>query len=164
MSEIIIRTAEMSDLDAVSRIESACFPAAEAATKEEFEERLRFYANRFLLLFADGKLVSFADGFVTDEADLRDEMYENASLHNENGAWQMIFGVNTLPEYRGRGYARRLIRQMTENARAEGRKGVVLTCKKEKIRWYESLGFTNEGESRSVHGGVTWYQMRLRFD
>ena len=37
------------------------------------------------------KLIAFVDGFVTDEQNLTDEMYENASLHNENGAWQMIF-------------------------------------------------------------------------
>ena len=27
------------------------------------------------------------------EADLTDEMYEKAAMHNEDGAWQMIFGV-----------------------------------------------------------------------
>lgn len=54
-------------------------------------------------------------------------MYEKASLHNENGAWQMIFGVNTLPEYRRNGYAGRLLRCAIDTARKQGRKGVVLT-------------------------------------
>ncbi len=36
----------------------------------------------------------FVDGFVTDEPDLTDEMYENAAMHNENGTWQMIFLVS----------------------------------------------------------------------
>ena len=40
----------------------------------------------------------FVDGFVTDTPDLTDEMYADASLHDAHGAWQMIFGVNTLPE------------------------------------------------------------------
>ena len=35
-------------------------------------------------------------------------MYENTSIHNENGTWQMIFGVNTLPEYRKQGYATKI--------------------------------------------------------
>ena len=30
------------------------------------------------------------------EADLTDEMDEKAAMHNEDGAWQMIFGVNML--------------------------------------------------------------------
>lgn len=37
------------------------------------------------------------------EADLTDDMYKNAQLHDENGEWQMIFGVNTLPSYRRHG-------------------------------------------------------------
>ena len=40
------------------------------------------------------------DGFCTDWPDLTDEMYADASLHQENGAWQMIFGVNTIPACR----------------------------------------------------------------
>ena len=50
-------------------------------------------------LIDDEKRIAFVDGFVTNEADLTDEMYENAAMHDENGAWQMIFGVNTwIPE------------------------------------------------------------------
>ena len=58
----------------------------------------------------------FADGFVTDELDLTDEMYTNAAMHDENGAWQMIFGVNTLPDYRKHGYAGKLICRMASDA------------------------------------------------
>ena len=101
---MIIRKATMNDLDAISEVESECFPAAEAATKEEFRERLESYADHFLLMFDGEKLAAFIDGFVTDEPDLTDQMYENAAMHSESGKWQMIFGVNTLPEYRRRGY------------------------------------------------------------
>ena len=71
----------------------------------EFVERIKYYGNHFWLLYDADKLIAFVDGFVTDEPDLTDAMYENACMHNENGAWQMIFGVNTLPEYRKRGHA-----------------------------------------------------------
>ena len=33
-----IRTADLSDLKEIARVEAACFPAAEAATEEEFEK------------------------------------------------------------------------------------------------------------------------------
>ena len=33
-----IRTATLNDLDAVTAVEAACFPAAEAASKEEFDD------------------------------------------------------------------------------------------------------------------------------
>ena len=159
----IIRTAVMSDLDAVASVEAECFPPAEAATKEEFAERLRYYGDYFWLMFEDDKLIAFVDGFVTDEKDLTDEMYEKASMHNENGAWQMIFGVNTLPEYRRRGLAGQLLETAIAAAKQQGRKGLVLTCKDKLVHYYARFGFVSEGVSESAHGGVTWYQMRLTF-
>ena len=158
-----IRTATMADLEAVAAVERSCFPAAEAATAEQFAERLKYYGEHFWLLFLEGELVSFVDGFVTDNKDLTDEMYERAELHNKNGAWQMIFGVNTVPEHRKKGYAELLLRRVIEDAKKQGRKGLVLTCKQELVHYYARLGFVDEGVSASVHGNVVWYQMRLTF-
>ena len=159
-----IRTATMSDLDAVAAVEAECFPVAEAATKEEFAERIKYYGDHFWLMFDGDRLIAFVDGFVTDEADLTDEMYANAAMHNENGAWQMIFGVNTLPQYRRHGYAEKLIRQAIDEAKEQGRKGLVLTCKEKLIHYYGKLGFIDEGVSdKSTHGNVVWHQMRLTF-
>ena len=91
-------------------------------------------------------------------------MYENAALHNENGAWQMIFGVNTLPEYRQHGYAGELLRRAIDDARKQGRRGLVLTCKERLIHYYAKFGFVDEGVSeKSTHGNVVWHQMRLTF-
>lgn len=161
---MIIRKATMNDLDAISEVESECFPAAEAATKEEFRERLESYADHFLLMFDGEKLVAFIDGFVTDEPDLTDQMYENAAMHSESGKWQMIFGVNTLPEYRRRGLAGTLIREMIAEADRQGRDGLVLTCKDRLVHYYAKFGFLNEGVSeKSTHGGAVWNQMRLTF-
>lgn len=161
---MIIRKATMNDLDAISEVESECFPAAEAATKEEFRERLESYADHFLLMFDGKKLVAFTDGFVTDEPDLTDQMYENAAMHSESGKWQMIFGVNTLPEYRRRGLAGALINEMIAEARRQGRDGLVLTCKDRLVHYYAKFGFLNEGVSeKSTHGGAVWNQMRLTF-
>ena len=67
-----IRTAALQDLDAVAAVEAACFPAVEAATKEEFAERLRYYGSHFWLMFDGGNLIGFVDGMVTDQADLTD--------------------------------------------------------------------------------------------
>lgn len=178
-----IRHATLDDAAAIASVEAACFPAAEAADEREVRARLAVYPNHFWLMvddkaaadadnamvnaadstLHDGRLVAFVNGFVTDEADLTDEMYEDASMHDEHGAWQMIFGVDTAPEYRHHGYASMLLRAAIEDARAAGRAGLVLTCKDRLIGFYERLGFVNEGVSGSTHGDVTWYQMRLRF-
>lgn len=158
-----IRTATMNDLEAIAAVEAECFPAAEAATKEEFAERLEHYANHFWLMFDEAKLIAFVDGMVTDTADLKDEMYAEAGLHKPDGAWQMIFGVNTIPSYREHGYAGELLKVAIADARAQGRKGLVLTCKDKLLHYYAKFGFVNEGVSASTHGNVVWYQMRLTF-
>ena len=159
-----IRTATMADLAAVTAVEAACFPAAEAATERDFAQRLAVYPNHFWLLEEDdGTLVSFINGMVTDEPTLRDEMYADASFHNEQGAWQMIFGVDTVPECRRRGFAAMLIRHVIAAARGQGRKGLVLTCKDRLVHYYAKFGFTDEGISGSTHGNVQWHEMRLSF-
>ena len=158
-----IRKGTLKDLEAIAAVEAACFPAAEAATAEEFAGRLQQYGNHFWLLWEGERLLAFVDGFCTDTPNLTDEMYADASLHDEQGAWQMIFGVNTLPACRRRGYAERLLRRAIADARAQGRKGLVLTCKEALVHYYAKFGFVSEGISGSTHGGVVWYQMRLKF-
>lgn len=159
-----IRTATMKDLVAITAVEAACFPPNEAAKEADFAARLAVYPDHFWLLEDEnGTLISFINGMVTNEPLLRDEMYADASLHRKDGAWQMIFGVNTLPDYRRQGCAARVMRQVIADAKAQGRKGCVLTCKAALIHYYETFGFQSEGVSCSTHGGVVWYDMRLTF-
>ena len=163
MNERIFRKATMADLDRVAELEALCFPVAEAATRESFEARLRVYPECFWLLMEGDRLLSFVNGMATDESDLRDEMYENAALHRPRGRWQMIFGVNTHPDYRCQGLAETVLRRVIREADEQGREGLVLTCKEGLVHYYAKLGFVDEGVSGSTHGGVVWHQMRIRF-
>lgn len=162
-----IRHADLSDLDLVTEVENTCFPPQEAASREVFADRLKTYPKHFWLYFEDTpegcRLVSFVDGMVTDEPDLKDCMYASASLHNEKGAWQMIFGVNTLPAFRRQGFAGRLLCEAIAQAQRENRRGLVLTCKDALVHYYAYFGFEDEGISDSAHGNATWHQMRLTF-
>ena len=141
-----IRTAVPADLQGIVNIEAECFPAAEAATEASLSGRLAFYPNHFWVQLDGDRIIGFVNGMVTDEPDLRDEMYEDASLHNENGAWQMIFGVDTIPEYRCRGCAAALLNHVICEAKAQGRKGLqrqtgtllrqVWFCERGRFRFY----------------------------
>ena len=156
-----IRTATMADLPAIAQLEAVCFPAAEAATEASFARRLEAYPNHFWVLINGETIVSFVNGLVTNEPDLQDDMYDNAALHDENGAWQMIFGVDTHPDYRRQGCAGKLLEHVIRQSKAQGRKGLVLTCKDKLVPYYAKFGFVSEGISQSTHGDVIWYQMRL---
>lgn len=159
-----IRHATKHDISAISEVEAKCFPPSEAASEKAFTQRVENYGNHFWLMYENDKLIAFVDGFVTDESDLTDEMFADATMHNENGAWQMIFGVNTLPEYRNNGYASELLRRAVDEAKEQGRKGVVLTCKDKLLPFYARLGFVDEGVTdKSTHGNAVWHQMRMIF-
>lgn len=158
-----IRKATLDDLKEIAAVEAECFPAAEAASEESLMKRLSVFADHFWLLFDGDKMVGFVNGMVTDEPDLSDEMYDDASMHNPDGKWQMIFGVDTIPEYRRQGCAGKVLSRVIEDARKQGREGLVLTCKDKLIHYYAKFGFENEGLSKSVHGDAVWYQMRLKF-
>ncbi|MEN2257323.1 GNAT family N-acetyltransferase [Paraclostridium benzoelyticum] len=158
-----IRNATIEDLQVITEVESRCFPEAEAASENDFRKRLSVYPIHFWLLEDNNKVIGFVNGMVTDESILRDEMFEDASLHNENGQWQMIFGVNTIPEYRRQGCAEKIISKVISDAKNQGRKGLVLTCKDKLLHYYEKFGFKNEGISESTHGDAVWYDMRLTF-
>ena len=161
MSIYKIRRATLEDVEQIAQLEEACFPPKEAASESSFLQRLKVYANHFLVLEEEGKIVSMVNGMVTEEEDLKDEMYSNAQLHNENGKWQMIFGVATHPDWQKKGLAQKVLKEFIAIAKKENRKGLVLTCKEKLIPYYEKFGFVNEGISSSEHGAVVWYQMRL---
>lgn len=158
-----IRKAILADLDAIAALEAACFPEAEAASRESFEKRLKVFADRFWLLWDGDRLVSMVNGMVTDQEELVDEMFADANMHQPEGAWQMIFGVATHPEYQRRGLAAQVLERAIADVKAEGRRGLILTCKDFRIHYYAKFGFVSEGVSGSEHGGAKWYQMRLEF-
>ena len=160
-SDIIIRQATMADCAAITALEAACFPPAEAAPYDSFAARLTAFPDRFWLLFLNGQLVSMVNGSLSDEEDLRDEMFHDTDLHTTDGGWQMIFGVATHPDFRRHGFAGTLLKTAIDQCRREGKKGLVLTCKQAKLHYYAGFGFVSEGLSSSEHGGDVWYQMRL---
>lgn len=158
-----LREAGVRDLDALTAIEAACFPPEEGASRESFAARLDAFPEGFLIAEENGRAVGMIDGMVTDCETIEDRLYEDATLHDPNGAWQSVFGLAVHPDHQHKGIASQLMRAFIEKARKEGRKGMMLTCKAPLIPFYEQFGFASKGVSASVHGGVVWYDMVLSF-
>ena len=59
-NDITIRQATLEDLDLVTAIEAECFPAAEAATREQFAARLAAYAFSFTRVSPSGLLTAWS--------------------------------------------------------------------------------------------------------
>ncbi len=163
MIDITIRPVKPEDLNMVTEVEAVCFPAAEAATRESFEQRINTFPECFFVAMHGDKMIGFINGCVTNERTIRDEMFEDSSLHDPEGCYQSIFGLDVIEEYRCQGIAAKLMKHLIEDARMKGRKGLILTCKDRLIHYYAKFGYKNLGVSASVHGGAVWYDMLLEF-
>lgn len=159
-----IRMVKREDLDSVAAVEALCFPAEEAAGKEAFRQRIGSFPESFFVAeLTDGTIIGFINGCATDGNTICDEMFEKVDFHDPDGAYQSVFGLDVVMEWRGRGIAAALMERLMEEAKSRGRKGMILTCKDRLIHYYEKLGYRNMGVSGSVHGGAIWYDMRLDF-
>lgn len=161
--EVLIRNAKKEEAALLAQIEAECFPAAEAAGKQDIEARMDVFEDCFFVAETNGKIVGFINGAVAKEASLPDQMYHDASLHDPNGAYQTVFGLDVLPAYRRNGIAGRLLERMIHHARECQRKGVVLTCKDHLVHYYAGFGFKHCGVVDSTHGGAKWNEMKLLF-
>ncbi|MCI1727739.1 MAG: GNAT family N-acetyltransferase [Lachnospiraceae bacterium] len=159
-----IRKIKPDELDAVASIEAACFPPEEAASPKQIKERYRVFPECFWgAEDEEGRLVGFVDGCMTDRPTLPDSFYADPACHQKDGAWQTVFGLNVLPEYRHQKIATHLMMEMISESDRRGKKGVVLTCKDHMMPFYDSLGFRWRGVSASTHGGAKWNDMLLVF-
>lgn len=161
--EVLIRNAKKEEAALLAQIEAECFPAAEAAGKQDIEARMDVFEDCFFVAETNGKIVGFINGAVAKEASLPDQMYHDASLHDPNGAYQTVFGLDVLPAYRRNGIAGRLLERMIHHARECQRKGAVLTCKDHLVHYYAGFGFKHCGVADSTHGGAKWNEMKLLF-
>ena len=76
----------------------------------------------------------------------------------------MLLGLDVLPEYRGQGLAREIVRQYRLREQEKGRKTLVLTCLQDKVEMYLRFGFTDHGMANSTWGGEQWHEMRYTLD
>ena len=152
--------------DQAARIEQICFPPNEACTEKMMIDRAAAAPELFLVA-ADrekGQLAGFLCGLATDEERFRDEFFYDNTLYRPEGKNVILLGLDVLPEYRGQGVAKELMCRYLQKERERGRKKAILTCLEDKIPMYEKMGFTRQGLSRSVWGGIPWYEMSCRLN
>ena len=92
---------------------------------------------------------------------ISDEELKQLIGHNPHGKNLVVFALAVLPEFQKRGIANQLMSRFVEDARERKKGNVLLMCKQHLIAYYERMGFTHIGLSRSTHGGAEWHEMRL---
>lgn len=161
MNEIIIRHVLPQDLDECFTVEMSGFPPEEAATRETIKLRMDTFPEGFLVAEIDGRVVGILNSGATNRDDISDEGLKQLIGHDPAGKNMVVFGLAVLPEFQKQGIARQLMSRFVEEARQRGKQSVLLLCKQHLIAYYEGLGFSHVGLSKSTHGGAEWHEMRL---
>ena len=152
--EYIIRQARPEDLDQVAEVERICFPEAEAAGRESLRLRIQAFPESFLVAEEQGgAIIGFINGAVTDKKTISDDMFEDAGLHKEDGAYQSIFGLDVLPQYRRQGVAEEILKAYLRLGQAHL---AFLTLEVREsnapaIGLYEKLGFQVVGRRKNYY-------------
>ena len=155
-----IRNVQPSDLDAVTELEAATFPAAEAASRAAFAYRIAAFPERFFVAEADGRIIGLVNGCASSLPVIEDELFEPQG-HEPDGINQMVFGLVVHPEFQRQGIGAALLQHLIAFSKSNCMERVILTCKQEKLAYYGKFGFENRGVSNSAHGGAVWYDMVL---
>ena len=161
MDELKIRKVTMQDLDRVTEIEATCFPKTEAAQKSAFKERIIVFPKGFFVAELNNKIIGFINSGATNESKIKDAFFKTMDEHIPDGENLAIFGLDILPTYQNRGYAKELMNYFIRKAKEDSRKKVLLTCKTNLIKYYKQFGYINEGISDSEHGDAKWYDLYI---
>lgn len=160
-TEFLFRNVLSGEWPQMAEIERICFPPNEACSELMMKKRVETAPELFLVAVEkkNGKIAGFLNGLSTDEETLRDEFFINADLYRPEGKNVMLLGLDVLPEYRGRGLARELMRRYFLREQQKGRKKMILTCLEAKVLMYQKMGCTDFGLSASAWGGEQWHEM-----
>lgn len=157
------RTIRPEEADRAVIIEQICFPPNEACSEKHMKERIAKAPELFLVAVdkETGKIAGFLNGLSTKENSFRDEYFTDADLYDPEGTNVMLLGLDVLPEYRGQGLAREIVRRYSMRERENGREKLILTCLDSKVEMYKKFGFQDDGIANSTWGGEEWHEMSI---
>eukprot|EP00929_Paragymnodinium_shiwhaense_P009822 TRINITY_DN114188_c0_g1_i1.p1 TRINITY_DN114188_c0_g1~~TRINITY_DN114188_c0_g1_i1.p1 ORF type:complete len:490 (-),score=103.17 TRINITY_DN114188_c0_g1_i1:78-1547(-) len=151
-----------SDVARAGELETASYPADEAATPEKLEYRQKVAPELFYGIYEGAKLV----GFTVSTAAAGEELEEETmSTHVPGGETICIHSVCVDSSYRRRGLAKAMVIQYVDAVAADPRckagKKMALLAHAPLLGLYAQCGFTFIGPSKVEHGGDLWYDMTL---
>ena len=158
---MIIRQAQMADLDAIYAIELENFSPEEAVSRESLAAHIQTLSSTFLVAEKDGKILGYLEGPVRPERYLKDISFteEIEDYGHLEGGFISLTSLSILKEAQGMGVGRKLLEAMKEIAIADERHGINLTCHDYLTAYYERHDFVNEGQSKSTYADEIWYDM-----
>lgn len=152
-------TANLTDLDAIMRIEQAGFTPQEAASRSSMAARIIHYPDTFIVAQTGQTIAGYIVGPATSQSTITDDLFTTSQPNSAAAPYIAILSLAVAPDLQHHGIGRQLLAKMTDVARKQKRIAITLTCLQRLIPFYEHAGFHNDGQAVSTHAGEVWFNM-----
>ena len=142
---IKIREVQQSDIEQVCLMQESTQKFQETFNREIIEERIRNFADTFLLASLDDQVIAYilATDFATSSVNRWiAEMADVEAISNEN---LVIDALSVHPNYQGQGFGTLLLAAMKQVALQKNSPGIYLLCKDEFLSYFEMNEFIEQG-------------------
>ena len=142
---IKIREVQQSDIEQVCLMQESTQNFQETFKREIIEERIRNFADTFLLASLDDQVIAYilATDFATSSVSRWiAEMADGEAISNENF---VIDALSVHPNYQGQGFGTLLLAAMKQVALQKNSPGIYLLCKDEFLSYFEMNEFIEQG-------------------
>ncbi|KAI9159101.1 N-acetyltransferase [Paramyrothecium foliicola] len=174
-TDTYIRQLSVDDVEKCLVVETAAFPPTEAATRGKIEYRLSVAPE-----LARGLFVREAEGdrliahtistmsvspTVQDEDMAYPEDWKTSSAtqsvgHKPQGRTITLHSLAVDPAHQKSGFGRRLMKAYIEEMQRSGKADRIAILTYDRlVPYYEKLGFTHYGKSKSEYAGVAWHDL-----
>ena len=142
---IKIREVQQSDIEQVCLIQESSQNFQERFNREIIEERIRNFADTFLLASLDDQVIAYilATDFATSSVSRWIvEMADGEAISNGN---LVIDALSVHPNYQGQGFGTLLLAALKQVALQQNCLGIYLLCKDELLSYFEMNEFMEQG-------------------
>lgn len=142
---IKIREVQQSDIDQVCLIQESTQNFQETVNREIIEERIRNFADTFLLASLDNQVIAYisATDFATSSVSRWIEEVANVELISDRNF--VIAGLSVHPDYQRQGFGTLLLAAFKQVVLQQNSPGIYLLCEDELLAYFEMNGFVEQG-------------------
>lgn len=157
-TNLVCRPVGPDELEEVYKLESAGFPADEAASLSTIQYRQTEAPELFLGAYHENKLI----GFINATSSANDNLdHHSLTHHDPSGKNVLIHSVCVDINHRRAKVATDMLLDYIHRCYQAGFLSIVLVCHEELKSLYMNVGFVDRGPSQLVHGSQPWFEMFL---
>ena len=142
---IKIREATQSDMEQICLISDCTAGSREITNRKMIEERIRSYADTFLLASLDDMVIAYILGTDLANSSLIRWIEELANVELISDRNYVIADLSVHPDYQRQGFGTLLLAALKQVAFQHNRPGIYILCKDELLSYFEMNEFIEQG-------------------